>query len=93
VSQEGYRILQESLTNALRHSGPVPVLVRVAIADGRLNLEVRNPMTAPTIAATSGSGLRGIRERAALLGGNAQTGPSGADWTVSAQLPLHDNVS
>ncbi|MET0965888.1 MAG: histidine kinase [Nakamurella sp.] len=93
VSQEGYRILQESLTNALRHSGPVPVHVRVAIADGRLDLEVRNPMTTPTIAAPPGSGLRGIRERAALLGGSAQTGPRGAEWMVSAQLPLRPSVS
>ncbi|MET0863225.1 MAG: histidine kinase [Nakamurella sp.] len=94
VSQEGYRILQESLTNALRHSGPVPVHVRIVIADGRLNLEVRNPLlTTRTIGATPGTGLRGIRERAALLGGSATTGPRGADWTVSAQLPLHRSAS
>ena len=47
VSQEGYRILQEALTNALRHSGPVPVDVRIAVADGQLDLEVTNPLTGP----------------------------------------------
>lgn len=87
VSQEGYRILQEALTNVLRHSGSVPVRVRIAVADGQLDLQVTNSLTGPTLP-SAGSGLRGIRERAALLGGRAHTGPDGADWTVSAQLPL-----
>lgn len=87
VSQEGYRILQEALTNVLRHSGSVPVRVRIAVVDGQLDLEVTNSLTGPALSG-DGSGLRGIRERAALLGGRARTGPDGADWTVSAQLPL-----
>src|SRR5690606_31969078 len=44
VSREGYRILQESLTNVLRYSGAVPVRVRIHVADGRLELEVSNPL-------------------------------------------------
>jgi signal transduction histidine kinase len=46
VSREGYRILQESLTNVLRHAGPVPVRVRMSVVDGMLDLEVRNPLDA-----------------------------------------------
>jgi signal transduction histidine kinase len=88
VSQEGYRILQEALTNVLRHSGAVPVHVRIAVDDRQLELVVSNPMSGPEVPPTTGSGLRGIRERAASLGGKARTGPAGADWTVSAQLPL-----
>ncbi|MCX5158635.1 histidine kinase [Streptomyces sp. NBC_00264] len=92
VSREGYRILQESLTNVLRHSGTVPVRVRIAVTGGRLELEVTNPLNDPAAdpAAVpgSGSGLRGIRERAALLGGRADTGPHEGKWRVRARLPL-----
>ncbi|MGW2962245.1 sensor histidine kinase [Streptomyces sp. NPDC001220] len=87
VSREGYRILQEALTNVLRHAGAVPVRVRVTVADGVLGLEVRNPLTAAIPGPGRGSGLRGIRERAALLGGSARTGPDGGDWQVHAELP------
>ncbi|MEU6065191.1 histidine kinase [Streptomyces sp. NPDC047082] len=88
VSREGYRILQEALTNVLRHAGAVPVRVRVTVAGGTLALEVRNPLTAPVPGPGRGSGLRGIRERAALLGGRAHTGPHEGDWQVHAELPL-----
>ncbi|MFE5917009.1 sensor histidine kinase [Streptomyces sp. NPDC002285] len=88
VSREGYRILQESLTNVLRHAGAVPVRARIAVADGTLTLEVRNPLTADIPGPGRGSGLRGIRERAALLGGHAQTGPDEGDWQVHVELPL-----
>lgn len=88
VSREGYRILQESLTNVLRHAGAVPVGIRVDVTDGTLALEVRNPLTVGITGAGGGSGLRGIRERAALLGGRAHTGPHGSDWQVHVELPL-----
>ncbi|NUP22117.1 MAG: two-component sensor histidine kinase [Streptomyces sp.] len=88
VSREGYRILQESLTNVLRHAGSVPVRARIAVADGTLTLEVRNPLTADIPGPGRGSGLRGIRERAALLGGRARTGPDQGDWQVHVELPL-----
>ncbi|KMS70077.1 histidine kinase [Streptomyces viridochromogenes] len=88
VSREGYRILQESLTNVLRHAGSVPARVRVAVADGTLTLEIRNPLTDGIPGPGRGSGLRGIRERAALLGGHARTGPAEGDWQVHVELPL-----
>ncbi|WP_406370031.1 histidine kinase [Streptomyces sp. NBC_00647] len=88
VSREGYRILQESLTNVLRHAGSVPVRVRIEVKDGALALEVRNPLPAGISGPGRGSGLRGIRERAALLGGSARTGPHEGDWQVHAELPL-----
>lgn len=89
VSREGYRILQEALTNVLRHSGSVAVRVRITVADSRLELEVANPLTGSATATGGGSGLRGIRERAALLGGSARTGPHKGEWMVHASLPLH----
>jgi signal transduction histidine kinase len=88
VSREGYRILQESLTNVLRHSGSVPVRVRITVADGCLELEVTNPLTGSIGTPGGGSGLRGIRERATLLGGKAKTGPYDGEWRVHASLPL-----
>ncbi|MFF8195407.1 sensor histidine kinase [Streptomyces bobili] len=88
ASREGYRILQEALTNALRHAGSVPVRVSIEVAAGLLSLEVRNPLTAHISAPVRGSGLRGIHERAALLGGRASTGPDEGDWQVRAELPL-----
>ncbi|MGW0390059.1 sensor histidine kinase [Streptomyces sp. NPDC003042] len=89
VTREGYRILQEALTNVLRHCGPVPVRVRIEMAVGRLDLEVTNPMPEqPTLMTGTGSGLRGMRERAALLGGEAETGPYEGSWRVRARLPL-----
>lgn len=88
VSREGYRILQEALTNVLRHAGSVPVRVRIEVRDGTLGLEVRNPLPAGLTGPARGSGLRGIRERAALLGGRARTGPHEGDWQVHAELPV-----
>ncbi|MEU2395309.1 histidine kinase [Streptomyces sp. NPDC007369] len=89
VTREGYRILQEALTNVLRHCGPVPVRVRVEMSAGGLELEVTNPLPKrPAFMTGSGSGLRGMRERAALLGGEAETGPFEGNWRVRARLPL-----
>ncbi|TGB01581.1 histidine kinase [Streptomyces sp. MZ04] len=89
VSREGYRMLQESLTNVLRHCGPVPVRVRISVDDGVLGMDVRNALPAGTPATgRGGSGLRGIRERATLLGGRATTGPCDGGWQVHVELPL-----
>lgn len=94
VSREGYRIAQECLTNVLRHAGPVPVTVRIAASAGELELHVRNKLTAPPAGGApassgpGGSGLRGIRERAALLGGEAVAGPHDGEWSVRVRLPI-----
>ncbi|MBB4986143.1 MULTISPECIES: sensor histidine kinase [Streptomyces] len=90
VSREAYRMLQEALTNALRHAGPVPVDVRVTADRSRLRLRVTNPLPPgrPPVAPGTGSGLRGIRERAALLGGEAKTGMKDGTWRVDVTLPL-----
>lgn len=89
VSREGYRIVQECLTNVLRHAGPVPVTVRIAASAGGLELQVCNKLSAAAPASGhGGSGLRGIRERAALLGGEAVAGPRDGEWRVRVTLPI-----
>ncbi|MHC5258181.1 sensor histidine kinase [Streptomyces sp. UC4497] len=90
VSREGYRILQEALTNVLRHCGTVPVTVTLQVADKHLVLEVRNPLPPERGSGHggTGSGLRGVRERAALLGGHARTGPLHDEWQVHVELPI-----
>ncbi|MFI1933709.1 sensor histidine kinase [Streptomyces sp. NPDC020330] len=88
VSREGYRILQESLTNVLRHAGPVPIRVSITVADGRLELGVDNPLSGAAGLPGSGSGLRGMRERAALLGGKARMESREGEWRVCVSLPL-----
>ncbi|PXY19108.1 sensor histidine kinase [Prauserella muralis] len=90
VSREAYRIVQESLTNALRHAGKVPVTVAVHVSGGELALRVRNPLGAASGArrrSGGGSGLRGITERAELLGGRVRTGRQGEAWEVAVWLP------
>ncbi len=89
VSREGYRIVQESVTNALRHAGPVPVTVAVTVAPGCLVLAVENPVPV-TVSAPggTGSGVRGLQERAALLGGTASAGVVDGRWRVTVRLPL-----
>ncbi|MGZ2359852.1 histidine kinase [Streptomyces sp. 372A] len=90
VSREAYRMLQEALTNVLRHAGPVRIGVRITVEATRLRLEVGNPVPDPaTVASTGGGrGLRGIRERAALLGGVARAGQHGGHWLLHVDLPL-----
>ncbi|GAA3146014.1 sensor histidine kinase [Streptomyces rectiviolaceus] len=89
VSREAYRMLQEALTNVLRHSGPVPVRVRLAVGDAALEIDVRNALPqGGEVTGRGGSGLRGIRERATLLGGRATTGPREGEWQVHVELPL-----
>ncbi|WP_328723009.1 histidine kinase [Streptomyces sp. NBC_00247] len=88
LSREGYRILQESLTNALRHAGRVPVRVRIGVERDRLELDVRNPIAETTLRSPRGHGLQGMRERARLLGGSAKAGPHHGEWQVRVSLPL-----
>ena len=73
-----YRIVQEALTNALKHAGPVPTTVVLDHRDGTLSLEIVDDGTTHTRRPSlsgSGQGLIGMRERAALFGGTLDAGP------------------
>jgi signal transduction histidine kinase len=87
VSREAYRIVQEGLTNALRHAGPVLVTVRVAAGSEAVELEVTNPLPADAPVPRNGRGLAGMRERVSVLRGELSAGPSGELWRVIVRLP------
>lgn len=97
VELAAYRIVQESLTNALKHAAPGPVVVRLGRSGELLTVEVTSVFgsrTGPT-APGSGAGLVGMRERVALLGGTfgagAVPGGDGAKiWRVRAELPVRE---
>ncbi|MEV0322213.1 sensor histidine kinase [Streptomyces sp. NPDC050658] len=91
VSREAYRIVQESLSNALRHAPPkAPLTLRIALAGTDLEIVAENPLpaAAPASRAGGGHGLRGITDRARLLGGSAEAGPVDGDWRLAVRLPL-----
>ncbi|MER7770795.1 histidine kinase [Kitasatospora sp. NPDC096140] len=91
VSREAYRIVQEGLTNVLRHAGPAPAGLRVGLAAGRLEIELTNPLgPARPSRPGGGRGLRGIGERAAALRGGSTVGPSadGTTWRLAVWLPV-----
>ncbi|WSN42640.1 histidine kinase [Streptomyces sp. NBC_01334] len=90
VELAAYRIVQESLTNALKHACPGRVTVALVRRDGVLDVRVRSPYghrDGPR-APGSGAGLVGMRERAALLDGTFDAGPEDSYWTVRATFPL-----
>ncbi|MBN0043590.1 sensor histidine kinase [Streptomyces actuosus] len=85
-----FRIVQEALTNVVRHSGSRHARVRLATADGALRLRIDDdgPATGAE-AGGGGNGLAGMRERAAALGGTIEAGPrADGGFRVLAVLPL-----
>nr|WP_306327419.1 histidine kinase [Streptomyces venezuelae] len=85
-----YRIVQEALTNVVKHAGARTAEVRLARADGVLRVTVTDDGRGPGPTGTGGHGLTGIRERAAAHGGTATTGPGpdGRGFEVRVLLPV-----
>ncbi|MFB4320535.1 sensor histidine kinase [Actinomadura sp. 21ATH] len=86
----GYRIVQEALTNAARHSGAAEVTVAVRLRGGAVIVQIDDDGPGPVDAAAleRGNGLRGMRERAAAAGGEVSAGPvPGGGFRVQARLP------
>lgn len=88
VSTAAYRVVAEALANAQKHGGPGPVLIGVERVDDRLAIVAANalPEGAPETSGR-GHGLRGVAERAALVGGTAEAGAATGRWVLRASLP------
>ncbi|WP_347059696.1 histidine kinase [Blastococcus sp. HT6-30] len=91
VEATAYRIVQESVTNAIRHAPGARIDVRVHYTDQTLEVEVADDGgVAPTPPTGAGFGLAGIRERVALFDGRVEAGPreDGRGWRTRAVLPV-----
>ena len=91
VDVSAYRIVQEALTNVLKHAGPASADVTVGCVDGAVVIEITDDGVGAAIADPSprGHGLIGMRERAALFGGDLLAGPQpSGGYAVRARLPL-----
>lgn len=86
----GYRIVQESLTNAAKHAPGSSVRLSIVPTDGSLDLEVDNDLTVgtPQTPTEGGVGLVSMRERTTALGGTFTAGRQDGVWRVRASLPL-----
>jgi signal transduction histidine kinase len=97
VDLAAYRIVQESLTNAIRHAGPATASVTLDYGDDQLRIDVADTGRGKAPGAESegaGHGLPGMRERAAAVGGSVETGPSpGGGYRVAASLPLRGRLT
>jgi signal transduction histidine kinase len=97
VNVSAYRIVQEALTNVLKHTGPAHAEVTVGCADTAVTIEVTDDgpgdPAPPAVQGPSevggGQGLVGMRERVAVFGGDLRAGPRpGGGFTVCARLPI-----
>ncbi|MCP9954745.1 sensor histidine kinase [Actinomadura madurae] len=95
VSREAYRIVQEGLTNALRHAGKVPVRLRLGTDGERLEVEMSNPLGSRRGDGADhggGRGLGGVRERVTVLRGEMTAGAEGGRWRFRVSLPLRSGT-
>jgi signal transduction histidine kinase len=92
IDLSAYRIVQEALTNVVKHAGDADTEVVIRYADRALELDVVDD-SGHGIATVNGSGhgLIGMRERVALYDGTLEAGPrAGGGYAVRARLPLGD---
>jgi len=88
VDLSAYRIIQEALTNVLKHAGPAHATVRLAYGSEALVVSIRDNGVEAPVPTGSGHGLIGIRERVAVVGGEVTAGPCpDGGFEVRARLP------
>lgn len=96
VDLSAYRIVQEALTNALKHAGPARAWVVLRYREGSLELEIANDgrdEAAQKDGGQHGHGLVGMRERVAVYGGELDSGPRpGGGFAVRARLPIGRDI-
>lgn len=89
-----YRVVQEGLTNALRHAGMARVDVTIRYGPDMIDVAIEdNGSAAPEGRPQAGHGLVGMRERVAAVGGSVEFGPrpGGSGWFVLAKIPVRQN--
>ncbi|MGA3541835.1 sensor histidine kinase [Micromonosporaceae bacterium DT194] len=83
-----YRIVQEAVTNVVKHAAPAACRATVTVTAGEVRVEVTDDGRRPVLAGGKGHGLIGMRERVALHGGEFRAGPrAGGGFAVTARLP------
>lgn len=87
-----YRVVQEGLTNALKHAGGAAIRVEVRYEDEELFVEVRNGPGRPYTGQSTGQGLAGLAERVRLAGGVLSSGPMDGGFRISAVLPYDAEI-
>jgi signal transduction histidine kinase len=88
IDLSAFRIIQEAVTNVVHHAGTDRCHVCIDQQDGELSIEVTDSGRGGSMAGT-GCGITGMRERAALLGGDFSAGPRyGGGFRVAARLPV-----
>jgi signal transduction histidine kinase len=93
VDLAAYRIVQEALTNTLKHAGPARARVAVTYGPDALELAITDDGRGPGELHAAGHGIIGMRERAALCGGDLTCGGrSEGGWSVHARLPLAETA-
>lgn len=97
IELSAYRIVQESLTNVIKHAGPNPTVeIHLGIEEHQLAIGVTNTTDTPRAARLppSGYGIAGMRERTEILGGTLEAEPRlGTGFSVVARIPLEPDPS
>jgi signal transduction histidine kinase len=88
VELSAYRIVQESLTNVMKHSGATDAFVAITYGPEDLTIEIRDNGHNGTALSSGGSGLEGMRQRVALLHGDFHAESLGDGFRVQARIPL-----
>ena len=88
-----YRIVQEALTNVIKHAGSASARVLLRWGDAALDVEVADDGRGPIVSTARGLGLVGMRQRIALYGGSIRTEPrAGGGFVVQAHLPYGESA-
>lgn len=92
----GYRIVQESIANAVKHAPGSPIVVHIGVDDAGLYVEVSNDIRPGVVVLelpSGGNGVSGMRERALALGGTFTAGLQSSRWVVRANMPVWEGES
>ena len=94
VDLTSYRVIQEALTNVLKHAGRANAVVSIRYEEDELHLEIADDGLGDVSTSGTGHGLVGMRERVGIFGGHIETGPRpGGGYVVLATIPIDGEVT